>query len=348
MERTSSAAWLKGVAGMFESQGLDAPGLFAQAGLDIAKLDDPQARFSADRISVLWELALARSGNPTLGMSRTLAAKFGNFDLIGYAMVSSPSLLAGLERMAEAIAVVSDAATFSVKVDPCACALTLGHHGNQRPVPRQRTEYGLLTILMLCNWLTRQELKPLGVESAFGMPADVTPYVEAFRCPVSFGRPATRLLLATQDVTAALPSHNPAILAVHEQMIEHRLHDLGDLSVAAQVRRLLSSSLHEGEPRRTDIAQRLCMTDRTLQRRLTAEATSFQQLLNEVRVELARQYLADNRHPLSQVSGLLGFGDESNFFRACKRWFGEPPGLYRSHMQQARQPDAVELGSPRV
>jgi len=119
---------------------------------------------------------------------------------------------------------------------------------------------------------------------------------------------------------------------VHEQLIAHRLHDMGTQSIAEQVRRHLMSRLKCGEPRREEIARALCLTDRTLQRRLHAEATSFQNLLDEVRVELAQKYLADNHHALAQVSDLLGFVDQSNFFRACKRWFGVPPGLYRSQM----------------
>lgn len=331
-ERTSSATWLKGVADMFAAQGLDVPALFAGARLDMAKLNDPQARFSADDMSVLWEHAVAQSGNPHLGLSRDLAARYGNFDLVGYAMVSSPTLLAGLQRLADAMAVVSDAATFNVALQGGACALTLGHLGNKRPVPRQRTEYGLLTILTLCNWLTHQDLQPLAAEFEFAPPHSLLPYQQAFQCPVRFGQAATRLLLRLRDVNTPLPSHNPAILAVHEQLIAHRLHDLGDQSMVARVRRQLLAKLHGGEPHRQDIARQLGVSDATLKRHLQAEHASFQQVLDELRVELARKYLADPRHSLSQVSALLGFGDESNFFRACKRWFGVPPGLYRREL----------------
>ena len=317
---------------MFEAEGLDLPALFAAAKLDLKSLDSPQARYPADDISVLWDLAVAQSGNSSLGLSRQLAAKFGNFDLVGFAMMSSPTLLSGLQAMAKSFAVVSDAATFTVEEVGGGYALALGHIGNKRPVPRQRTEYGLLTVLMLCNWLSRQDLKPLEAGFAFPVPGNLEPYSDAFQCAVSFNQSSTRLLLRVQDVTAALPSHNPSILAVHEQLIARRMHDLGEDSVAAQVRRHLMSRLKYGEPRREEIARLLCITDRTLQRRLQAEQASFQNLLDAVRVELAQKYLADNQYVLAQVSDLLGFVDQSNFFRACKRWFGVPPGLYRSQI----------------
>jgi AraC-like DNA-binding protein len=60
-------------------------------------------------------------------------------------------------------------------------------------------------------------------------------------------------------------------------------------------------------------------------------------LLDEARCELARKYLSEQRYTLHQVAGLLGFVDQSNFFRACRRWFGEPPGQYRRRLAAAHE-----------
>jgi len=59
---------------------------------------------------------------------------------------------------------------------------------------------------------------------------------------------------------------------------------------------------------------------------------SYQTLLDSTRHELARQYLAERRHTLADVADLLGYVDSSNFFRACKRWFGVPPAQYRARL----------------
>ena len=318
---------------MFEAEGLDPTALFNAAKLDRESLADPNARYPADAVSVLWEMAVAQSGKPNLGLTRELAARFGNIDLVGYAMASSPTLLSGLQAMAKAMALVSDAATFSVEKSAQGYLLSLGHVGNKRPVPRQRTEFGLLTLLMLCNWLTRRELKSLVAGFAFPLPPNLEPYRSAFQCELRFNQTTTFLLLKAEDLMMALPSHNPTMLAMHEQVIADRLHDMGTQGIAAQVRRHLMARLKNGEPRREEIASLLHLTDRTLQRRLNAEQVSFKDLLDEVRVEAAQKYLVDNRLSLAQVADLLGFVDQSNFFRACKRWFGKPPGLYRSQMQ---------------
>src|SRR6185369_8862811 len=90
--RRSSAAWVKGVAAMFASQGLDVPRLFNAVGIDMGLLDKPDARFHADKVTELWELAVAWSGNAALGLDRELASRHVDFDVVGYAMLSSPDL----------------------------------------------------------------------------------------------------------------------------------------------------------------------------------------------------------------------------------------------------------------
>ncbi len=322
---------------MFASQRLDVPSLFAAAGIDPGLLDKPQARFTADRVTRLWELAVARSGNQALGLDRELASKHVNFDVVGYAMLSSPDLRTGLDDLARFLALISDAATFALQPDARGAWLVLGHTGNTLRVPRQRQEYGLLALLMLCCWLTRREVRPLAAEFIFPDPVDWRPYRLAFECPLRFGQPATRLLLAAADLAAPIPSRNPSMHVLHERVMQERLASLGNARTSYRVSEEIIRCLHRGEPRREDVANSLALADRTLQRRLSAEKTSFQQLLDEARRELARKYLADEHYALGRIADLLGFADQSNLFRACKRWFGLPPGQYRQRLSDPQR-----------
>ena len=203
-------------------------------------------------------------------------------------------------------------------------------------VPRQRFAYGLLALSTLCQWLTRRECPPRAAEFNFEAPPEIAAYQAAFACPLRFGQPENRLLVAGVDLDAPLPSRNPALLALHEQVMHDRLAALGQASTSWRVSEAIVRRLHRGEPRREDVAASLAMAERTLQRRLQAENTSFQHLLDEARRELARKYLADGRYSLQQVADLLGFGDSSNFFRACRRWFGMPPGQYREQLADSQ------------
>lgn len=332
MNRTSSSTWIKGVLDMFASQGLDVQRLMLGAGIDSSALDQAGARVGADAVIRLWDLAIQASGNPALGIDRELVARFVNFDVVGHAMMSSPDLRSGLESLSRYLALISDATTIELVDDVHAGPhswLVIGHIGNTLRLPRQRQEHAILTLQILCSWLTRREVRPLAAEFIFPQPECELPYRKAFDCPLRFGQPATRLLLADTDLATPLPSRSPAMLALHERIMDEQLSHLGSTTVSNKVREHVMQRLGQGEPRREDIAALLALTDRTLQRRLRAEGTSYQQLLDEARCELARKYLAQDKLPLSAMADLLGFGDQSNFFRACKRWFGVPPGEYR-------------------
>ncbi len=337
MQRSSSSTWVKGLLEMFASRGVDVPCLVQAADIAPERMENPDERFTADEVSRLWELAVARSGDPTLGMDRELTLRHVNFDVVGYAMLSSPDLRSALAAFGRNLALISDVATFQVVPAAQGNAwLEFGHTGNTRPVPRQRFAYGLLSLLTLSQWLTRREVQPLAAEFKFPAPPERGAYASAFACPIRFDSHENRLLLAAADLATPLPSRNPWMLALHEQVMETRLAGLGHANISYRVTSEIVRRLHRGEPRREDVAASLALADRTLQRRLHAENTSFQQLLDEARRELASKYLAEPRYTLCQVADLLGFGDSSNFFRACRRWFGMPPGQYRE--QVALQP----------
>ena len=332
LPRTSSCNWVKGLAEMFAARGLDVPALFDAAGIPAARLQDGGGRFTVDEVSRLWELAVAGSGDPALGLTRETTLKYVNFDVVGYAMLSSPDLRSGLEAFGRYLALISDAATFHLQAAAGGGWLVFGHTGNTRPVPRQRFGYGLLSLLTLCQWLTRRDVQPLAAEFKFPEPPEVAAYRAAFGCPLRFDQAENQLLLAAADLATPIPSRNPALFALHEQVMQERLAALGQAGTSCRVSEEIVRRLHRGEPRREDVAASLALADRTLQRRLHAENTSFQQLLDEARRELARKYLADSRYTLGEVAHQLGFGDSSNFFRAARRWFGVPPGRYREQV----------------
>ena len=100
-------------------------------------------------------------------------------------------------------------------------------------------------------------------------------------------------------------------------------------NVAAQLKRLLAELMAAGEANADAACRRLQLSRRTLQRRLRAEKTSFQKILNEVRAVLAVNYLSDKRLKALEVAMLLGYSSISSFTTAFKSWYDMPPAAYR-------------------
>ena len=95
--------------------------------------------------------------------------------------------------------------------------------------------------------------------------------------------------------------------------------------LTAQVRRQLTEGMANEPMTLSQVARRLHLSERSLQRRLEAEGTRFAQLVDEVRRELALRYIADERLAPGEVAYLLGFAEPSPFHRAFKRWTGTTP-----------------------
>jgi len=317
---------------MFAANGLDVQGIFAEAGIDLADLQKVDARVPTEQSSKLWEVATERTGNPAIGLINPDVPRPNNFDVVGFTMISSPTLRAALERFARYMRVVSDAASIDLEDVEEGVRLRFGLFGGSYPIPRQRMEYDLLTILTFSRWVSARKIIPLTMNLVWKQPADLKPYQEAFQCPLVFDADFDGFVFAHGDLDFALPAHNPMVAAMHDNLVMERMARMDGQSIAHRVREQIIVALPDGEPRREQIASALNLSDRTLQRRLREENTSYDRLLDTTRCELAQQYLARSTISVAEVAYLLGFADQSNFFRACKRWFEISPGQYRARL----------------
>ena len=100
-------------------------------------------------------------------------------------------------------------------------------------------------------------------------------------------------------------------------------------NIAGELKRKLADLLARGEANADEACRALRLSRRTLQRRLKAEKTSFQKILNEVRAELAVKYLEDARLKSLEIAMLLGYSSLSSFTTAFKSWYDMPPAAYR-------------------
>ena len=86
-----------------------------------------------------------------------------------------------------------------------------------------------------------------------------------------------------------------------------------------------------GQPERRPLSRR----ESAFQKKLKAAGTSYQELLDSTRTELAKHYLGDTDMSVDEVAYMLGFSDCSNFTRAFKRWLSMSPREYRNSLSEA-------------
>lgn len=189
--------------------------------------------------------------------------------------------------------------------------------------------FDLLTFLSFCRWVTARDLHPLALELASAPSDDLQMPLGVARCPLRTRAPENALLFARTDAMLPLPTAQRQLADVHERIADARLRQLNSGPTGHRVCAMIAKRLPHGEPSRAEIALALATSERTLQRRLKDEGASYQQLLDKTRRDLAAAYLDRDDLSLADVAYLLGFRDQSGFFRAYRRWFGTPPRTRR-------------------
>lgn len=342
-DRVSSALWFRQVLAAVTAAGLDGPALCRRAGLDPEALNSAHARLPNAVISRIWELAIEESGNPAIALVAPHAFQPAAFDAMGYAMMSSADLRGALERAVRYAAVITNATTARVTPLNVGARFEIFVRAGDRPPPVQGYEFVLLTLLSFLRWMAGQELTPLAVEFKHPAPVDLQAHQLAFRCPLRFGAPAYALVFSRADLARPLQTANPWLAEMHDQLMTERMRRFAqgvsaqaDLPVAPRVCSLLVQALPDGEPTRASVAKALGLGERTLQRRLQAESTTFQVLLERTRRELAERYLNSDQVALVELACLLGFSSQAALTKACRRWFGVPPRQLRQQSRQLR------------
>ena len=311
MTYSSALHLVRGVKSRLAQSGVDAEELFAEAGLDEGDGLACDALTMSDKLSHLWELLVEKSGDPLLGLKISTPHRLGWLGVMGHIMLVSPTVQSTIERCHGHTRV----------------GLVLP--GAHREVPQQRYDFVWCVLLRTLRCASgRDDATPVVVEYTFPAPANAHAYAATFGCPVKFGMPHNVMEFADADLVMALPPDPPLQAGAGQPMLAS-LARAEPPTFSAKVQALLASLLPKGPPHRDDVAAQLMMSERTLQRRLAEEGTSFTNLVDDTRRELARQSLSCGELSLKMLSFQLGFSEPSAFYRACKRWFGRTPNTLR-------------------
>jgi len=142
---------------MLAAEGLDVNAMLTAASIDIAALDAAYARVDSEKISRLWEFAAEQSGNPAIALAQHQVVRPASFEVVGYTMMSCTNLLGAFERLIRYLLILSDALTMTLSEEQGGYRVTFDLFGGNRPVPRQRIEFILVSVISYCRWISGRE-----------------------------------------------------------------------------------------------------------------------------------------------------------------------------------------------
>jgi AraC-like DNA-binding protein len=201
------------------------------------------------------------------------------------------------------------------------------------PLRAEATDMFWSFILRLMRQLDSEDLNPTRVDVTIAeSPQALAAYKKFYRCPIYFGREEVALYFETATLELELPTASQELARLSDQVVQDYLAKMDRDDIVSRVNSLLVANLPAGDFSKEDAARELYMSARTLQKKLLEAGTTWRELLEGTRKELAISYLGSGRYSLVDITFMLGFNDSSSFSRAFKRWTGKTPGLYARAM----------------
>ena len=189
----------------------------------------------------------------------------------------------------------------------------------------------LVYFVHMARMATREEIKPVAAQATIEIPHQ-NEYEKYLGTKIDLGN-FNSLTFSAEDAEKPFLSANEEMCSMFEPSLKKRMADLKmESGFKDRVRACLVEILASGECSRDDVASRLGLSTRTMQRRLNEEGTSFQQELNKLREELARHYLESSKYSGAEIAFLLGYHDSNSFIRAFHAWTGQTPEQVRSNI----------------
>ena len=332
-EPTVGAGFARGLHDFAVSEGAPAEALLAAAGISAADLADQDARVPFVNYVMLMRAAKALTGDPALALHFGEAVNIADVSIVGLIGDACPTLIEAFHQINRFVRLVVEPAHPGCPRDRF--ELQRRDDGlwivDTRPMPNlfpELTESAFAQLVSRARRVNDRPIEALHVTHAD--PGYSQEYERIFGAPVTFeaGWNAMRVdeNWATQPV-ALLPRYVFGILSERADALLQSLEAL--TTTRGRVEALLMPILHTGEASMDAIAAQMGHSRQTLFRKLKAEGTSFERLLDELRHKLALHYLSGRKVSVNETAYLVGFSDPAAFSRAFKRWTGLSPKAAR-------------------
>jgi len=314
--------------------------MLKRAGIDLKAVANGDQRVPFEAVDKFWGLAVKETGNPSIGLDVVEDLNPAVYRSLGVALLCSSTIRDFCLRLVRFFAVISTLETTSFEELEHLAIIT--DHSSVEYSPSTlgcHADAFAAFVVKFIRILYEPSYAPLKVELGWTPPKKYQHrYQDWFKCPVSFGFEDTKIYIDSADLNVELSGANPDIAMHNDRLAMNVLSKMQKLDLPDQVYARLIEFLPSGNCSRERVARSLAMSESAFQKKLKAAGTSYQELLDATRTELAKLYLSDRDMSVDEVAYMVGFSDCSNFTRAFKRWMGASPREYRT--SQSLQPSA--------
>jgi AraC-like DNA-binding protein len=324
---------LRGYPELIRDLGGDPVRLLRQAGIDPADLNQLAAFIEFEALIDLLEQSATELRCPDFGIRLAERQDIGILGTLAVAMRYSATLGDAMQCVSKYLEVYNTGIAFSIMTgEPRGQArlefrVLPGHYLRWA----QTAEHGIGLTWRIMTLLSEGRCELLRVWLPFPAMATEATYRSHFDAPITFSADHSALAIAESSLNLPISENIKELHDAATRYLDSQL-SRGNTALTLRVRETVTALLGTGHCSRGEVAGALFMHPRTMQRRLGEEGTTFENIKDGARRDLAQRYLSQPDLSVSQVTVLLGYSEQSAFGRSCRRWFDRSPREMRARL----------------
>lgn len=316
-----SAKWL---ARQMVAKGIPLKQIFRGTNLSESWLKDNNALISPEHYLSIVNNALDESKDPSLGLHLAQQHNLAELGIWGYAIISSTTLDEANQVAIQYWALNGSLVTLFYQKEKNYSVWTIKP---AFPMDSLRSwnfavEELLSTFYSASTFLSKEDFQIAQIDLSYPEPAHGSLYAEMFHCPVYFNKETDMFRTSFNFENIPTSMGNPILADICKQQCRQLMAKLKVYDeLISTIRNLLITSLGQF-PRLPVIAGEMAMSPRTLRRRLEERNITYQNILDEIRMELTKEYIVTTNLSIDQIANRLGFSEATTLRRAFKKWTG--------------------------
>jgi AraC-like DNA-binding protein len=325
------------LAAKLEESGVRVAAVLRHARLPPDLFQQTRILVTTEELFALWRSIGEVSNDPAIGLKLGAETRLDRFHPMSIAALATDNFGAAIEHMARYKRLCAPEEIVHQMTDD-EWSIQFRWTQAVEAEPQVLIDVCFAWVLTIARHGSGTRITPLRVE--FVQPRTILKTLERhFGCPVFCGAPRNAIIFRATDSQCPFVTRNLELLDMLAPQLEQQLnqHKRAEDTFIEQVRVTIQQKLTGHRPTTEDVARELHLSSRTLQRRLQESGSSFQQLLDQARHQMARYYLSNSVLELNEAAYLLGYEDTNSFARAFRSWEGMPP----SHWREVNRASAV-------
>lgn len=299
----------------------------------LENLDDNES-ISLQQLDELVSKAIDISNDKAFGINIGKELNISKHGYLGYAAMSSPNIEEAIKKTFQYQEIRTEAVQMSLAVTELGGEVILECDAKSAVLKRYLSEVGIYVCLDAIRLCLGGTVRGFKFEFAYDEPDYSEKYLTAFPGKISFNKKDTKIIIPSKVLSFPISSSDKPLADMIEMQCRELLESIkNNGSLKNKIKKILINS-REGFLNQEEVSRCLHLTPRTLRNKLKLEGTTFREITENARFELAKSYLGNTSIKIDQIAYLLDYNEPTHFIRAFKRWSGITPSKYRVEKQK--------------